>query len=94
MFKKLCLLQSKIEASFFVCKLNFFFQLSIRGSSSIEISFGRISQFTHFPFFVTFSFWLDCSISKQNTFHEKLLMGWRGSIKYVSQRCLCYSNSI
>jgi hypothetical protein len=56
MFKKLCLLQSKIEASFFVCKLNFFFQLSIRGSSSIEISFGRISQFTHFPFFVTFSF--------------------------------------
>ncbi len=50
MFKELCLLQSKIEAGFFVCKLRFFFQLFIWGSSSIEISFGWISQFTHFHF--------------------------------------------
>jgi len=56
MFKELCLLQSKIEASFFVCKLNFFFQLFIRGSSSIEISFGWISQFTYFQFLLHFHF--------------------------------------
>jgi hypothetical protein len=56
MFKELCLLQSKIETSFLVCKLGIFFQLFIRGSSSIKISFGRISQFIHFQFLLHFHF--------------------------------------
>ncbi len=82
--------KAKLKLVFLFANWDFFFNYLLEVLLRYKF---HLEEFTIYSFSISviFSFWLDCSISKQNIFHKKLLMGWRGNAWYVSQSCLCYS---
>ncbi len=66
------------EDNFCLEKLEFSsLKFLLEGSFPIETWLRKISQ-NWFLIFDTFSFWLNCFVFKQNYFHKRVLMRWKG----------------